>query len=330
MKCFILVFLVPAILFATNSLAKGHGGGGGHGGGHSGGHGHGGGGRGGGGYGGGHSSARSLSGHSSSMGAAGRSNGNNAAGRGVNQIGGLRSNTGTHTIITGPRNNGTVISNHGYFPHEHWNPYPYYYYGYSGYNPFYGPYFNMWYFGANYGYAPHYYSQTPSNYENGNNELYNDGPMEGFVVYEHDTITGDITMTKNAVSLETSDSGKNYDYKFRLKQKGLQYVTVYNNSDSNSQLNLVRLKDDKRLLRIVHEGKLNIYDTRHGFIHTPEDIDVNTIMIVYNGQQESIHSSSVEKTKEWLTEYVNKAYNLQLQPRNFTWKELLIYIDKLD
>ena len=344
MKNLILVFLASALLFSVNSFAKGHGGGG-HGGGHSGGHGGGhSGGRGGGG---GHIGGRQGSGHMSrggyasprttsrTMGASQRTTSGTLPT--TNQINGFRSVPRTNTNV-GPRKYGVIgTPNANYHPYEHWNSYPYYYYGYYGYAPYYDPYFSMWSFGLNFMYTPHYYPTT-SGYNNdnqgggGSNDRYDDNEsMEGFVVYEHDTISGEITITNNAVLLETADTARGYDYKFKMKQQGLQYVSVYDNNDTNNQLNLVRLKDDnKKLLRQVHTGKLAIYDGRHTFIHRPEDIDVGTIMVVYNGQSDAIYSSSVGKTKEWLTEYVNKAYGLTLNPKDFTWKELLIYIDKLD
>jgi len=324
MKNFTLIFLISVIQFSIPSFAKGHGGGhGGHNGGHGGG------------------SHAGNGGHNSSeRGTAQRSAGRTTktyVGRSartlppINQVNGLR-NGGRNNTVT-PRNTVPVTSGYGYNPYEHWNAYPYYYYGSYGYAPFYDLYFSMWSFGANFMYTPHYSSPATSDYNNGEtgyNADDNNESMRGFAVFERDTISGEITIAKNAVSLETADTARGYDYKFKMKQQGLQYVSVYDNNDTNNQLNLVRLKNDKELLREVHVGKLNVYDGRHGFIYRPEDIDVSTLVVVYKGKEDAIHSSSVGKTKQWLTDYVNKAYNLQLKPNDFTWKELLIYIDKLD
>ena len=131
------------------------------------------------------------------------------------------------------------------------------------------------------------------------------------------------------ILVETADTARGYDYKFRIKKPGLDYVTVYN--DDNKQINLVRLKDEpKTLYRVIHEGKLNIYDERHDFIYRPEDVDARTLIVVYNGEIVHLHGHSLEREKERLAAFVNKAYGTDLDPQKYNWKQLLIYIDKLD
>ena len=201
--------------------------------------------------------------------------------------------------------------------------YPYYYN--YGYNPFfYNPWGGLFFLGSGIMYSPHYsYANAPAQNDQGPQEL------EGYVVYEHDTITGLVTIESNAVLVESKDAQRNYDYKFKLGNKGLEYVNVYN-TDS-SVLNMVRIKDGpKKMMRIVHEGRLSVYDANHGFIYKPEDIDAYSLTVVYNGVPEHIGSSSTPRTKLRLTEYVNKAYGLELNPNDFSWKELLVYMDKLD
>lgn len=331
MKQIFLFFTLFCFSFITPAPAKGHGGG--HGGGHSGGHSH------------------------SHSGAIHSSPGNTTSG---NTHAAVAKRSTTKAIITRStsptaiaanhgrtinpnitnantvalRGNGAVVSNpgvtenYGYYS----NPYYYPYYAYPYYaNPYmYNPYFGMWSFGAMFMYTPNYYPVSSPQYANGaNNDQLSKQPMDGFVVFYNDTLSGAVTVAERAVSVETKDSGRNYDYHFHEKNKGLQYVTVYN--DDDKQLCLTRLNGDtKRLWRIVHVGKLNIYDRRRGFIYQPEDIDINTLKVSYNGVISSLKSSSQKAAKEWLTQFVNQAYNLQLDPKKFSWKELLIYVDKLD
>ena len=230
----------------------------------------------------------------------------------------MHGNSGT-TAVRGSDPIGYVNTGYNYYP-NFGNPY------------FYNEYMSMWWFGTSFMYSPSYYPMGgPSNYSNYNNneEELSKEPMDGYVVFYNDTLSGAVTIKKHALALETTDSGKNYDYKFHEKDPGVQYVTVYNEDDK--QLNLVRLKTDpKKLLRVVHTGKLNIYDGRRGFIYTPEDIDIKTLVVSWKGELASLHSSSVNTAKEWLTGYVNEAYGFNLDPKAFGWKELLIYIDKLD
>ena len=341
MKQILLFFTLPCLLLAGHSFAKGHGGG--HGGGHSGG-GHSGGGHAhaaphpGGQQGNTRSSGSSFSGHKAATHTSSKtiitrstSPSKIAANHGHQYATGLATplprtglgaNSATTTSYTTPASFENY--NNGYYG----NPYSYYPYYASPifYDPYYSPF--MFYFG--YMYSPNYYPVNSPMYAG---TTYDDQiikePMDGFVVFYNDTLSGAVTVARRAVSMETTDSGKDYDYHFREKDPGLQCVTVYN--EDNKQLNLVRLKGDtKKLWRVIHTGKLNIYDGRRGFIYKPEDVDLKTLTISYNAEITSINSSSAQETKQWLTGYVNQVYNLNLDPNKFTWKELLIYVDKLD
>ena len=343
MKPILLFFALSCFAFTTPSFAKGHGGG--HGGGHSSG---------------GHSHAATHSGFQQNNAKTTKTTGNNRAANrtatkaiitrstSASVIAANHGRSGSHSItVSGPAtaaarggegsvNNPSYINYNaytGYYYTGYYNPA---YYGYYN-NPYYGnpyfydPYYSMYSFGFGYMYAPNYYYPASSpNYANSSNEdQLSRQPMDGFVVFYNDTLSGAVTVGSRAISMETTDSGKDYDYRFHEKDPGLQYVTVYNEDDK--QLNLVRLKGDtKKLWRVIHTGKLNIYDSRRGFIYKPEDIDLKSLTISYNGEVSSLHSSSVSATKEWLTQYINQAYNLNLDPKKFSWNELLIYVDKLD
>ncbi len=309
MTRFLLIFLLPAVLFYTPAMAKGHGGGhGGHGGGHRGG-------------GASHPAAKGGAGGRP----AAKTTTYRVPGR-SNQIGIVRNTP--RTVVPG-RAPVVVAPGNGYVPGEHLNYFPYGYYTYPGYYPYYDPYFGIWSFGANFMYTPHYYGNNPYNSPNNTQDDVVE-PAAGFVVYEHDTISGNVTLKNNVVSLHAQDSARAYDYTFRTKKRGLQYVTVYGNTDSSNQLNLQRLSGNKKLMRVLHVGKLNIYDERYGFLYAPEDVDITSLTVVYNGQEDALNSSSKPKTKVWLTDWVNKVYGLELNPKDFTWRELLLYVDKLD
>ena len=346
---FCLSLSVPYATYAYGHGHGGHGGGhGGHGGGHGGGGGHSSGAHGGTAHGGGfgsHPAARGTGGmHSgTSFGArssvpvrAGRT-GNmpltrTTAARGVNSIGGYRGTVTTHNAAT----TGTVTNHReyaytggGYFYGSNIARREYYdYYYYNYYYPYYMspyPYFGMWSVGYGMLYTPHYNNTAPVNNSGQAEEV----TMDGYAVYEHDTIQGRVTLTPRMVLVAAKDSSNNYNYRFKLKKEGLESVTLYNND--NKELSLIRLQDEpKKLWRVVHEGKLNLYDDRRGFIYSPDDIDRHSLKVVWNGSAASLGYHSETDTKERLTQYVNKAYGLNLKPSDFTWKELLIYIDKLD
>jgi hypothetical protein len=100
---------------------------------------------------------------------------------------------------------------------------------------------------------------------------------------------------------------------------------------SGRSLTLVRLYDEpKKLRRVIHEGKLDIYDEHLGFLRKPEDIDLKTVVAVYNNDGTYLYMSSLEKAKIRLTRWVNNVYGVHLDPANFSWDQLMSYIDKLD
>jgi hypothetical protein len=316
---FILLFLLVFSLLITPSFAKGHGGGhGGHGGGHGGGRGVG---HSGGGHVGGGLSGGSRMGSNNGIRSAGKSAASRTTAGGISRGGYKRS---VPPYLVGRTHSGTTLSNPRYDTYAHWSSLPYYYYGYPS-MYYYDPYFSMWSLGAGLAYSPHYNYPPPAD----NSGYSNMTNMDGFVVFEYDTLRGNISLKNSAVFLETADSAHNYDYKLKMKDHGLTYVAIYN--DDNKELNLVRLKqDNKKLWRIVHEGKLNVYDERRGFIYSPEDVDMGTLMVVYNGEMTRLSGKSKETIKQRLTAFVNKAYDSDLDPKKFTWNELLLYVDKLD
>ena len=328
----IVLFFTVVTLSATSALAKGHG----HGGGHSGGHSH---------SGGSHSASRSTGGHI---------NTGTHSGTGTHAVtGGNRTTAHPHARITRSTSPRSIAAMHTssqplnraipgttatsrQMGHDPIYTAPAtgagYYYSPYYYSPYYyNPYYSMWSFGYGFMYSPSYYPVNSPLYNNsssGEDQL-SDEPMDGYVVFYNDTISGSVIIEKKGVALETTDSGKSYDYQFHAKDKGLQYVTVYN--EDNKQLNLVRLKGNtKKLWRIVHTGKLNIYDSRRGFIYKPEDIDIKTLTVEYKGEVETYNATSADGAKKWLANYVNEAYGQNLDPTKFSWKELLIYVDKLD
>ena len=226
-----------------------------------------------------------------------------------------------------------------YYPTEPYYPYQ----GSYGYNPyynnpyFYNPYFDMMSMGMSFMFTPHYCLGRPVmggyNSYNDNNyqDAYDNSPevSTGYVVYENDTINGNMIIGNRSIRLSAADSVQDYEYVFRDRKKGLKFVMATN--EDQKELDLVRLGDnEKKLFRIIHLGKLNIYDEGRGFIYKPEDIQANTITVVYNGEVISLESHNNNQTKLRLASFINKVYGTDINPNNMDWNSLLIYIDKLD
>jgi hypothetical protein len=150
--------------------------------------------------------------------------------------------------------------------------------------------------------------------------------FDGYVVYGKDTLPGIVTFNKNIVYLENSYSpGHRGVCSFLLAGKALHAVTVYY---GNHELYLVRLSEnEKRLSRVLHTGKLNIYDDSYKF-PTADNIHKSGLRIVYGGQMKSLKTSG--DTKKELIDHINAVYGLNLDANSFSWQGLLRYIDKLD
>lgn len=153
----------------------------------------------------------------------------------------------------------------------------------------------------------------------------------GYIVYKHDTVRGEVYLTAHDVTVEKPlDRKHSFVCCFRLNDLKLKTVMMYNAADKKP-LCLTRVKqNDKKMLRLVHEGRLNIYDGRIDYIYAPSDIDKNYLVIAYDDVVDDLSSFLTENTKRDLIGYVNDIYGLNINPRSITWKELLAQVDMLD
>lgn len=152
----------------------------------------------------------------------------------------------------------------------------------------------------------------------------------GYVVYNSDTIRGVISFTKFDVFIEQPINKEfSYYYQFNTRNLHLKAVTTYN--VDNKPLYLVRVSPrSHKLFRLVHEGKLSIYDDRFSYIYDPGQVDKNLIVITYKGHVKELGSFFTTSTKRNLIDHVNDVYGLDLEPWNISWKELLLTLDGLE
>ena len=153
---------------------------------------------------------------------------------------------------------------------------------------------------------------------------------DGYVVYKNDTLRGLIVLTDAEVQVEQPiDEQYSTFYLFHLKNTDLKTIMMYNTDKKPLCLSRVTPKD-KRMLRVVHSGKLNIYDDRIAFVYAPSDIDKNYIIISYDGVVDDLSSFLTENTKRDLIGYVNDVYGIKIDPKTINWQELLTKVDMLD
>ena len=136
-----------------------------------------------------------------------------------------------------------------------------------------------------------------------------------------------MTVTDKAIYLEQPlDSKRETGYTFGYDDNGLKTVAVF---EGNNSLYLGRPGGTGKISRIIHCGKLSIYDDHYNFL-TPANVHRAKMTAEYNGQVKAQKSFLESESKQQLVESINSAYGLQLDAKDFTWSQLLSYLDSLD
>lgn len=123
--------------------------------------------------------------------------------------------------------------------------------------------------------------------------------FDGFMVYGADTVSGVVTITQNNVSVEKqSGNGRRRSYNASLHDTALKAIVVFKGIKT---LSLVRLSPaDKYLHRVVHHGKLAIYDRSYSFV-TADNL-AKQVIAEYEGKRMNI------KTTDEMRSIMNVAY----------------------
>ena len=152
----------------------------------------------------------------------------------------------------------------------------------------------------------------------------------GYVVYNDDTIRGIISFNKFEIYIE-QPINQEYSYYYHFMQNNLHLKTLVVYNIDKKQLCLTRVKHSStRLMRLIHEGRLSIYDDRLSYVYDPTQVDRNLIVVSYNGHVKELGSFFAAGTKRKVVNYVNNAYNLHLNPKDISWQDLLVKVDGLE
>lgn len=146
--------------------------------------------------------------------------------------------------------------------------------------------------------------------------------FDGYLVYGQDTLYGIVTITKNEVGIEhqsIADGIRNSSYD--LTDKNLRAITVFKGM---RELNLVRvLHQDKHLSRVVHAGKLSIYDRKFSFL-TATNISRHLRIVPSGGS--IVHTND----KQELLALVNSAYGISAGAAEMETDKLFTIINRLN
>lgn len=149
--------------------------------------------------------------------------------------------------------------------------------------------------------------------------------FDGYIVYGKDSLSGIVTFNKDEVYLDNTVNNMRRFHSYLLSTKNLKAVTVFSGS---RELALVRLSGkDKKLSRVLHTGKLSIYDDKLLF-PAANNVNGRALRVEYSGQIITLRGS--REVKNQLVDYINRAYNTKLDAKNFSWEGLMYYIDRLD
>lgn len=177
------------------------------------------------------------------------------------------------------------------------------------------PYYSAWYFA---GYMQ--WQVLDDMLQPWNSALY--ASLDGYIVYGEDTLSGVVTVADRSVYLEqVLDAATEYGYNADYADSMLNEVVVFK---GNRELHLARiLPGDKQLYRVLHTGRLNIYDDSYCLL-SGNNINRAHIKVVSGGRVSEIEN------KDQLLEQVNAAYGMHLKHKGMTWAKLLDIIDTLD
>lgn len=147
---------------------------------------------------------------------------------------------------------------------------------------------------------------------------------DGYIVYDKDTMPGIVTMDVNATYLEQPISKvREYSATVKYNDKYLKGIVLYR---GNRTVHFARVQEsDKRLWRMVHSGKMEVYDNNSGFLR-PDNINYATMKVRLQKTGEVTRI----KDKKQFVGYLNDAYGLSLNAGNLTWKEIFAYLDRLN
>ncbi|GAA4468733.1 hypothetical protein GCM10023093_26920 [Nemorincola caseinilytica] len=144
--------------------------------------------------------------------------------------------------------------------------------------------------------------------------------FDGRIVYGTDTLYGIITITHSDVSVEHAHIKNTRSTRYALTDTQLHAITVYK---SHKELHMVRLcATDKHLSRLVHAGRLTLYDRSYDFL-TAGNVRKRITVITPAGM------ATINNTEE-LAAAINERYALRLAAGELSRKELITLLNRLD
>ena len=148
----------------------------------------------------------------------------------------------------------------------------------------------------------------------------------GYVVYGSDTLTGMIICTDNTISLKTS-ALQDSTVMYSIRDTNLYNAVL---TDNGQTVELTRLEDHK-LYRVLHAGKLSIYDNYFSMDrYSKKFFGADSRTRRLDNRSEELNSFWTTSVKKKLVNRINEVYGLALNPKDYHKKQLLNLIGTLD
>jgi len=143
--------------------------------------------------------------------------------------------------------------------------------------------------------------------------------FDGYIVYCHDTAYGLINLTADGVYFDGGD----LQLKVPYKHQGLKAVVLYN--EQNEELYLKRIGNDKILSRVLHDGKLVVYDSYYSF--DKSDFSYASLNAAYRGKEQ--RPLVMLDSRVHMIRTINRVYGSDL-PTDYDWSAVVQHINTLD
>lgn len=150
---------------------------------------------------------------------------------------------------------------------------------------------------------------------------------DGYIVYNGDTLAGDINLVKGLLVLNNGTTGTAFD-NYMLGDSLLTVIVLRNDQ---ALLSMERLPGaDKNFYRLVHSGRLNLYDDKLSFKYDANNVDLSEMRVAYDGKVQEMNTFWTTFPKKRLVYFVNTVYGTALDSKNYSKASLLDYVATLN
>ncbi|MDR3681996.1 MAG: hypothetical protein P4L41_18640 [Flavipsychrobacter sp.] len=153
-------------------------------------------------------------------------------------------------------------------------------------------------------------------------ELLKGQNYEGYVVYRKDTVRGLLRFKMGAVWIENGMF--NAAGKYKINDRHLHAITISNRE--GTIIKLVKFKNfNNKFYRLVHEGKMTMYDRHFVFSKEPREVDIENMVVTYDGNVKELNEKWVLGAKKKLVDEINQVYGTNISPKDYSHDELVKY-----